>query len=191
MEKFLKEIINHHETTKIKIQENVYFCIYENINIKIRIDGHEQVYWLYIDGLYVATKIIEKTELALKGVLTLSEYAEAGAKTVVIFHQSRKGKEDYLESLNQHADHYSELTGRKVKYFDGLFEKGAIDEIKRLKNGEILVLKNVRAWDAETAKIEELSDEEKVRVLAEREEAILFFSNRIITAMSIIELTSP
>lgn len=76
MKEFLNEIINHHETTKIKIQEDVYFCIHENINIKIRIDGHEQAYWLYIDGLYVATKIIEKTELTLKGVLTLSEYAE-------------------------------------------------------------------------------------------------------------------
>lgn len=81
---------------------------------------------------------------------TLKELAEKGAKTVVLAHQGRKGDPDYT-TLKDHAATLQKLLPETpVKYVDDLFGDKAKTAIKNLKNGEILVLENVRSWDPET-----------------------------------------
>ena len=81
---------------------------------------------------------------------TLKELAEKGAKTIVLAHQGRKGDPDYT-TLKDHAATLQKLLPKTpVKYVDDLFGDKAKTAIKNLKNGEILVLENVRSWDPET-----------------------------------------
>ncbi len=81
---------------------------------------------------------------------TLKELAEKGAKTVVLAHQGRKGDPDYT-TLKDHAATLQKLLPQTpVKYVDDLYGEKAKTAIKNLKNGEILVLENVRSWDPET-----------------------------------------
>jgi len=82
---------------------------------------------------------------------TLKELAEKGAKTVILSHQGRKDDPDYTD-LKQHTDILQQILKFPVKYVDDLFGEKAQNEIKQLKNGEFLVLKNVRSWSEETKK---------------------------------------
>jgi len=81
---------------------------------------------------------------------TLKELAEKGAKTVILAHQGRKGDPDYT-TLKDHAATLQKLLPQTpVKYVDDLHGDKAKTAIKNLKNGEILILENVRSWDPET-----------------------------------------
>jgi phosphoglycerate kinase len=80
---------------------------------------------------------------------TIKELAEKGAKTVIIAHQGRKGDPDFTP-LKQHAEILGKILNRPVKYVDDVFGDKAKAAIKALKDGEILVLENVRSWDGET-----------------------------------------
>jgi phosphoglycerate kinase len=64
-------------------------------------------------------------------------------RLVVLAHQSRPGLEDFT-TLEKHAERIEALLGRPVKYIDDLFGSAARGAIQRLKDGEILVLENVR-----------------------------------------------
>ena len=81
---------------------------------------------------------------------TLRELSGKGAKVTVLAHQGRKYGKDYLESMEQHAKILSRHIGKNVKYVHDLMGEEAKKEIKNLKNGEILLLKNVRSLDEET-----------------------------------------
>ncbi len=74
---------------------------------------------------------------------------EKGAKTVVLAHQGRKGDPDYT-SLREHAQILGKLLQSPVKFVPDLFGEQAKTAIQNLKNGETLVLENVRGWDGET-----------------------------------------
>jgi len=65
------------------------------------------------------------------------------SKVVILAHQSRPGLEDFA-TLKRHAKKLEEVNGREVKYIDDVFGSAAWEEIRNLKNGEILVLENVR-----------------------------------------------
>jgi len=90
---------------------------------------------------------------------TLDRLSKAGAKVVVLAHQGRKGEPDFIP-LRAHAETFSRLLGRPIKYVDDIFGGKARREIKSLKPGEILVLENVRFWPEET---KEKSPEEHAR----------------------------
>jgi phosphoglycerate kinase len=70
---------------------------------------------------------------------------------VVLSHQGRKGDPDYT-SLKQHAQILQQILNSPVKFVDDLFGDKAKNAIKQLKDGEILVLENVRSWQGETKK---------------------------------------
>ncbi len=72
------------------------------------------------------------------------------AKTIVLAHQSRPGLRDFTP-LEMHAKKLEEINGRTVKYVDELFGSRAREEIGKLKNGEILVLENVRFCSEEVS----------------------------------------
>lgn len=79
---------------------------------------------------------------------TISELAEKGAKTVLIAHQSRPGKNDFT-TLQQHAETLSKILKMPVGYVDDIFGSNAREAISTLKGGEILLLENVRFYSEE------------------------------------------
>ncbi|MEM7816349.1 MAG: phosphoglycerate kinase [Candidatus Aenigmatarchaeota archaeon] len=84
-------------------------------------------------------------------VKTIKELLKKKAKVTILAHQGRKGDDDYMESLEQHAKLLSKTLGKKITYVDDIY--GAIERIKSLKPGEAILLKNVRALDEETLKL--------------------------------------
>ncbi len=92
-----------------------------------------------------------------------------GSKVVVLAHQSRPGKDDFT-SLEPHAERFSSLLGRPVKFVDGLYNRQALDAIRSLQIGEVLVLENVRFFAEEEAladqKIEKMAKTHIVKKLA-------------------------
>lgn len=80
---------------------------------------------------------------------TLKELSKKGAKTVILAHQSRPGKTDFT-TLKQHAEVLTDILGVHVKYVDSIFSIRAKKAIRELKDGEILLLENVRFFSEET-----------------------------------------
>ncbi|MEM1829245.1 MAG: phosphoglycerate kinase, partial [Thermofilaceae archaeon] len=89
------------------------------------------------------------------------------AKVVVIAHQGRKGDPDFT-SLKEHAEVMAKILGVRVHFVDDIFGDKARRAIEALREGEVLVLENVRMWDGETksAKAEDHAKSELVRNLA-------------------------
>ncbi len=69
------------------------------------------------------------------------------AKLAIIAHQGRKGKKDYLSSLEKHAKILSKHIERKIEYVDDLFGKKAREKIMNLNSGEAILLENVRNYE--------------------------------------------
>ncbi len=94
----------------------------------------------------------------VKGKVLISERIKEAAKTirflkskkakvVIIAHQGQKGKEDFI-SLRQHSKLINKFT--KIKFVEDTVGEKAVREIKNLKNGEALLLENLRFLDEET-----------------------------------------
>ncbi|MBN2251739.1 MAG: phosphoglycerate kinase [Candidatus Altiarchaeota archaeon] len=79
---------------------------------------------------------------------TIKELVSKGAKVVAMAHQGRPGDPDFT-TLEKHAVRLSEVVGRKVKYVDSIFSSYALNEIKKMDAGEILLLENVRFYSEE------------------------------------------
>ncbi|MFZ5918528.1 MAG: phosphoglycerate kinase [Chloroflexota bacterium] len=79
-----------------------------------------------------------------KSLPTLRELAEAGARTVILAHQG--DTEDYrsLVSLAPHAERLAELLGRPVGFVADVCGPAAVERVRALQNGELLLLENVR-----------------------------------------------
>ncbi len=65
------------------------------------------------------------------------------SKLVVASHQGRVGNKDYT-GMEKHAEVLEKLLGRKIKYVQDTIGAAAQNEIKNLKDGEILLLDNLR-----------------------------------------------
>ncbi len=65
------------------------------------------------------------------------------SKLVVASHQGRVGNKDYT-GMEKHAKVLEELLNKKVKYVQDVIGYAAQNEVKNLKNGEILLLDNLR-----------------------------------------------
>ena len=72
---------------------------------------------------------------------TIKELCTKNAAVVVLAHQSRPGKKDFI-SLKQHAKLLNKFV--KIKFVDDVIGKKAVNAIKKLKYGEALLLDNVR-----------------------------------------------
>src|SRR3989338_762057 len=79
---------------------------------------------------------------------TIRELSDRGARVIVISHQGRKGHHDFT-SLEEHTRILKELAGRHVEFIDDVVGGKVNDAIARLKDGEIIVLDNVRHLDDE------------------------------------------
>ncbi len=123
----------------------------------------------YIDKLSPRGKtIIVRTDLnssidpktkKIKNSLRLKEYSKTvrelsnkGGKIVLLAHQGRRGDPDFT-SLREHAKLFSRFVGKKVVFIDDIAGKKAKSAIMNMKNGDIILLDNVRFLSDETEEI--------------------------------------
>jgi len=78
---------------------------------------------------------------------TLSDLADS--KVVLLAHQSRPGKMDFT-TMQAHAQRLERLCRRTITYVDDIFGEHAITAIKSMKNGDIILLENVRFYSEES-----------------------------------------
>jgi phosphoglycerate kinase len=97
----------------------------------------------------ITKKVTSDVRIKAHAESTIKELAEAGAKTVILAHQGRKGDPDYTP-LKEHTEALAKILKCPVQYVDDVFGDKAKTAIKNLKGGEILVLENVRSWEPET-----------------------------------------
>ena len=84
---------------------------------------------------------------------TVRELMGKRAKVVILAHQSRKGKWDFIP-LEQHSKRLAKNLNSPVKYVDDVMGDKAKKAIADLKPGEVLLLGNERELDSETAKLD-------------------------------------
>ena len=90
------------------------------------------------------------------------------AKLIIGAHQSRPGKYDFT-SLESHSKVLQMYLEKSVKYTDDIIGEEAQELIKGLKDGEVLLLNNVRMREEENKKapVEELQSTEFVKTMSQ------------------------
>jgi len=91
---------------------------------------------------------IDTETLEISGTKRIEEivetiYALNNAKIVIASHQGRVGNKDYT-GMEKHAKVLEKLLDRKVTYVGDVMGTAAQNEIKKLNDGEILLLDNLR-----------------------------------------------
>jgi phosphoglycerate kinase len=89
----------------------------------------------------VQNKKLLKSERIKEAAITIKELKKKKAKIVILSHQGRPGDEDFI-SLKQHCKQLNKYT--KVKFVDDIIGKKAERAIRGLKNGEAILLENIR-----------------------------------------------
>jgi phosphoglycerate kinase len=74
---------------------------------------------------------------------TVKELSEKKAKIIILAHQSRPGKLDFI-SLEKHAKMMAEIININIDFIPDLYGKKAMDSIQKMKEGQIIMLENVR-----------------------------------------------
>lgn len=85
-------------------------------------------------------------ERIIESAKTIKELIKKKARVVVMAHQGRKGDKDFFD-LKQHAKLLNKYL--KIKFVPDVIGNRALEEIGKLKNGEALLLDNVRSLDEE------------------------------------------
>lgn len=132
---------------------------FEGKTVLLRVDVNSP----YDEG----TKEISDSERIKAHAETIRELSDKGAKVVVMGHQGRKGDPDFT-SLEQHSQLLSKHVGKKVIFVADVIGEEAQRTIKAMRNGEIILLNNVRLLDEETKKLppEEHEEGQLVKMLA-------------------------
>lgn len=87
-------------------------------------------------------EILDDTRIR-RHAATVKELSENKAKIIILAHQSRPGKLDFV-NLKEHSKRISEIIGIKIKFIPDIYGKKAVNSINKLNNGDILMLDNVR-----------------------------------------------
>ncbi len=82
---------------------------------------------------------------------TIRELSQKEARVIIIAHQGRKGDEDFI-NLKGHAQVLSQVVKRPITFIDELVGPRAKAAIQSMKDGDIIMLENVRFLDDETKK---------------------------------------
>ncbi len=113
-------------------------------------------------GKLKSTTRIEKT------VPTLRELSDRGARIVLMAHQGSDIEYKNFYCTKPHAEVLTRLLGRPVQWIDDVCGPAAREAIKNLKDGEILLLDNVRYVSEEQTLFEmklQLSHEQQAKTL--------------------------
>ncbi len=109
---------------------------------------------------------IKDTTRIKRSVPTVKELSEKGAKVVILAHQADPLDYQNFTSLREHRDYLEEFTGKRIQFIEDIAGPYALDKIKGLKPGEILLLENIRLYTEETIIFEKevgLSPEEQTQ----------------------------
>ncbi len=79
---------------------------------------------------------------------TVKELSDKKARVIVLAHQSRPGKLDFV-NLEKHGERMSQIINKEIKFIDDIYGEKATEHINKMKNGEIILLDNVRFDDEE------------------------------------------
>jgi phosphoglycerate kinase len=98
---------------------------------------------------------------------TVRDLADAGHRVALLAHQGRPGDDDFV-SLEPHADLLADHAGVDVDFVASTFGGQAIEAIRGLDSGAVVLLENVRMTDDELPEKEpeQHADSEFVRTLA-------------------------
>ena len=91
-------------------------------------------------------------------VPALNEHFKKSA-VIILAHQSRPGSDDFTD-LDIHAKEIEKHLGRPVKFVKDIYGEQAVQAIKELKPGEVLVLNNVRKFEGEMKSYKDFSEAE-------------------------------
>jgi len=83
---------------------------------------------------------------------------------IIMAHQSRPGNDDFTD-LDIHSKEIEKQLGRPVKFVKDIYGEQAVQAIKDLKPGEILVLNNIRKYDAEMKGYKDFSEAENTDMI--------------------------
>jgi len=74
---------------------------------------------------------------------TIEEISDQGGRTVIIAHQGRPARKDFL-SLEEHAEILSENLGQEVNFVQTFFGPQLGDAIASMQEGDVVMLENIR-----------------------------------------------
>jgi phosphoglycerate kinase len=100
------------------------------------------------------TKKIVNDNRIRESVPTLHKLLAGGAKIAIIAHQGDTLDYQNLIPLAEHAEKLSALLGRKVEYVDDVAGPAAVEKVKALKAGEMVLLGNLRYLSEEISHFE-------------------------------------
>jgi len=112
------------------------------------------------------TKKIVNENRINKSIPTIQDLAGKGARVVIIAHQGDTLDYHNLYTLEEHAQKLSEKMGKDVQFVDDIAGPSARERIRKLRNGEILLLDNIRFYAEEVSTFEndvKLTPEEMTR----------------------------
>lgn len=101
-----------------------------------------------------ATKKIANDNRIRESIPTIQKLIDAGAKIAMIAHQGDTLDYQNLIPLNEHAEKLSALLGRTVEYIDDVAGPAAVEKIKELKEGQLILLGNLRYLSEEMSSFE-------------------------------------
>jgi len=114
---------------------------------------------------------LRDTSRIMACVPTIEELSEKGAKLVLLAHQGSDIEYENFWTLMPHAQVLSDRLNKKVDFIPDVCGPAAIQKIKDLGNGEILLLDNVRFMSEEQTIFErqlKLSHEEQAKTIVVR-----------------------
>jgi phosphoglycerate kinase len=119
----------------------------------LEIEGKTVIYRVDINSPLQKDTLELASDNRIREILpTLRELLQRGAKVIILAHQSRPGKWDYVP-LACHARRTSELLGVDVPYVNDLYGEEARKAISRMRPGEAIMLRNVRDEEGEMEKM--------------------------------------
>lgn len=123
-----------------------------------------------------ATGTLKSTTRIKASVPTIKELSDKGAKIVLMAHQGSDIEYKNFYTTAPHAKVLSEFLGKEVMFIEDVCGPAAIDKIKSLQDGDVLLLDNVRFVSEEQTLFEmklQLSHEEQAKTLLVRKLAPL------------------
>ena len=91
----------------------------------------------------------------VKSIPSIADLLEKGARLTVIAHQGDTTDYRSLISLAEHADRLSALLSKPVQFIEDIAGPAAIEKINQLRDGEVLLLDNIRYLSEEVSTFED------------------------------------
>ncbi|MBC7081740.1 MAG: phosphoglycerate kinase [Thermoplasmatales archaeon] len=95
-------------------------------------------------------KIIDNWRIE-KAIPTINDLKEKKSRQIIIAHQGRPGEWDFTD-LREHAHEIEKIIKERVNFVDDICGEKAINEIKKMEKGDIILLDNVRKIKEEMEK---------------------------------------